>query len=178
MTFSDDDAPSDETDPTDDHDYYEPLIQAHPDGGYAFAMPPHLGEILISLAQQLDEELESDSPDLARLFPTAYNDDPDMDAGYQILARGQLVDQRRAAIQVLRTTARNSLLSEDELNAWMRIVNDLRLVIGTRLDVAEGDYDIDENDPDAALHGIYQVLGFVLSDFVDALTGSLPIKPD
>lgn len=175
---SDPELSSNDPDLTDEHDYYQPLIASFTNDGYPFAMPPELAEMIVSLAQQLDEGLESDSPDLARLFPTAYNDDPDMDAGYQILARGQLVDQRRAAIQVVRTTARNSSLTEDELNSWMKVINDIRLVIGTHLDVGEGDHEIDPDDPDGALLEVYHVLGVVLYEFVEVLTDSLDASAD
>ncbi len=174
--------------------YFGPLVRAREDGTYRVEFPENIRQLLIWLADQLDVILDHDSPELTRLFPTAYADDPERDAGYQILARGQLVDYRREAITVLRDTAEESVLGEDQLSAWMRVVNDLRLVIGTRLDVSEdddyftpeqdkdhhesGEDGLAEDDPDAGLIEIYHVLGIVLSHIVDALTGTLPVILD
>ena len=42
------------------------------------------------------------------------------------------------------------MLSDDEVGAWLRSVNALRLVLGTRLDVQEDDTgEVDPGDPDA-----------------------------
>ena len=57
------------------------------------------------LADQLEQSLDVDTDDTDRLFPTAYPDDPELDAGYQILAREQLIDSRREAIELMRTSA-------------------------------------------------------------------------
>ena len=75
------------------------LVKAHRDGSYTIAFPEHLVELIAGLAGQLDGMLDDDRPELKRLFPTAYADDAERDAGYQILARGELVDQRRANVQ-------------------------------------------------------------------------------
>ena len=133
---------------------------------------------VLSLAKQLDDLLDADADELRRLFPTAYPDDPERDAGYQILARQELIDSRREAITLMEETVAKPTLSEDELSAWMGIVNDLRLVIGTRLDVSEEDHDIDPDHPDATLHLLYHQLGYLLSEIVDALTGALPPPSD
>ena len=150
------------------------LISPKGDGNYKIRLAKNIIELIVWLAEDLDKVLDEDTPNLTRLFPTAYADDPEMDAGYQILARDQLVDQRREAIDIVRSTAENSILNEEELAAWMRVVNDLRLVIGTRLDVSEDDHDLNENDPNADLMQVYHLLGIVLSDIVEALTTDLP----
>ncbi len=157
---------------------FRPLVTALDSGRFRMDFPDNLCQLLVSLAEELDEVLDSDSPDLTRLFPTAYADDPDMDAGYQILARGQLVDHRRAAIETVRESMDSKELDEEQLNSWMLVINDLRLVIGTRLDVSEDDELMfespDPEDPNSYLTEVYRVLGFMLGDIVDALTGALP----
>lgn len=151
-----------------------PLVQPAENGTYAVAFPDHIRELLLWLADQLDEVIETDATELTRLFPTAYANDPEMDAGYQILARGELIDQRKESIAILRATSDHDLVDEAQLNAWMRVVNDLRLVIGTRLDVSENDHVVAEDDPNAGMTEIYHVLGLILSEIVDALTCGLP----
>ncbi len=161
---------------------FRPLVTAIANGKFKMDFPSHLCELLVSLANELDEVIDGDSPDLKRLFPTAYADDPDMDAGYQVLARGQLVDHRRAAIETVRESMNLGELDEEQVNAWMLVINDLRLVIGTRLDVSEDDevmFEVpDPDDPNGHLTEVYRVLGFMLGDIVDALTGTLPLILD
>lgn len=142
--------------------------------GFRVELEPEVRSWVLSLARQLEHLLDSDADELRRLFPTAYPDDPELDAGYQILARQELIDSRREAIELMAATVERTHLTEDELAAWMGIVNDLRLVIGTRLDVSEDDHDVDPDDPEVELHLLYHQLGYLLSEIVDALTGSLP----
>lgn len=155
---------------------HESAVYRKRDGTFAVGFHESIPVLLVNLGDQLDSILDDDHPDLRRLFPTAYPDDPDRDAGYQILARSSLTDQRRAAIETVRRTAMNEIVTEDELTDWMALVNDLRLVLGTRLDVSEDDegHDLDPSDPEAQLTHIYHLLGAVLYDIVGALSETLP----
>ncbi|MEM8926120.1 MAG: DUF2017 family protein [Actinomycetota bacterium] len=148
------------------------------DDGFDVELDDEIRPWVLSLATQLDELLDADVEELRRLFPTAYPDDPERDAGYQILARQELIDSRREAIALMQETVAKPTLTGDELSAWMGIVNDLRLVLGTRLDVSEDDHDIDPDDPEAPLYILYHQLGYLLSEIVDALTGALPPPTD
>ncbi len=150
-------------------------VRRRSDGTYAQAFHDSVPELLVDLGRQLDEILDSDDPDLRRLFPTAYPDDPEKDAGYQILARSDLTDSRREAIATVGRTASSEILTEDELMDWMALTNDLRLVLGTKLDVAEDDsIDLDPEDPNAPMIEIYHLLGVVLYEIVQALSDGLP----
>jgi hypothetical protein len=149
------------------------FVKANRDGTYTVRFPAHVTELIAELGHQLDTMLDSDGPALRRLFPTAYPDDPDRDAGYQILSRSELLDQRRANLARLFATTGTERLSEDDLTAWMHVVNDLRLVLGTVLDVSEDEVVIDEDDPRASSFEVYSVLGVVLDEIVRALAGSL-----
>jgi hypothetical protein len=53
-------------------------------------------------------------------------------------------------------------------------MNDLRLVLGTRLDVSEDLREVDADDPDVAAYAVYDYLGYVVSEAVDALAEALP----
>ena len=149
-------------------------VAAKGDGMFLVAFPDHVRELLTNLADQLDRSLDSDADELRRLYPTAYPHDPEFDAGYQVLAREELTDGRREAIETLRRTSSATSLTEDELSAWMTVINDLRLVIGTRLDVSEDDHGIDADDPEAGLRHLYHDLGYLLSEIIDALADGLP----
>ena len=146
---------------------------------YRISLPQVEQDLLRSLVPQLRDLLTTDDPSLTRLFPTAYPDDPERDAGYQALVRDELLEKRFASLDVLEETIEASAggrdLTGDELSAWMRALNDLRLVLGTRLDVTEDDdpTDIDPEDPDAAAWSIYHYLAMLLTFIVDALAEDL-----
>ncbi len=146
--------------------------------GIAVGLDPEAREWVVDLADQLESLLESDDGDVRRLFPTAYPDDPARDAGYQILSRQGLIDGRREAIASMRKSADLEVWTEEQLTAWMGIINDLRLVLGTRLDVGEDDVDIDFDLPDATSYLVYHQLGHLLGEAVDALSGTLPPPVD
>jgi hypothetical protein len=138
---------------------------------YRISLPEPLRELLTAVAGDLDRLLDTDDPSLRRLFPTAYAHDPERDAEYQLLAHDQLVDRRRAAIAAFVATARSTEVSGDELAAWMTVINDLRLVLGTRLDVGEEDRDLDPGHPDSPVMELYRALGYVLEEVIEALNG-------
>jgi hypothetical protein len=154
------------------------MVRSNGDGSFAFEFPTHVPDLVVHLGDQLDTILDTDVPDLNRLFPTAYPHDPERDAGYQILARGELIDHRRNSLDVVRDTATARVLTEDQLTAWMHVVNDLRLVLGTRLDVSEDDVDLDDDDPLLPALEVYRLLGAVLSEIIEALTDTLPPPGD
>jgi hypothetical protein len=133
--------------------------------------------ILGSLVHQLREQLmaSTDEPHLRRLFPPAYANDAERDAGYQVLTRDELLEGRLAALDVVERTLDGSHdLDESELTAWMSTLNSLRLVIGTRLDVDEDLPELDESDPLAPEYALYEFLGWILAQVVDALGSDLP----
>lgn len=149
------------------------LVKAHRDGSFSIRFPDHLVELVVGLADQLDSLLDDDRPELIRLFPTAYPDDPERDAGYQILARGELVEHRRNNVARVMETAGDDRVDEETLVAWMQVINDLRLVLGTMLNVSEDDHEVDPDDPHADGLELYNVLGVLLESTVRALSKSL-----
>lgn len=149
-------------------------VAPNKDGSYRFEFPEQLKMLVVQLAKELNQSIGDDNPDLARLFPTAYAKDPELDAGYQVLARGELIDHRKTAFDTVQSSASKDVLDDEQLTAWMGVVNDLRLVLGTKLDVSEDDHHISEDHPDAQAYEIYMLLGHMLSEIVDALSGSLP----
>src|SRR5436190_1624534 len=117
----------------------------------------------------LDADL--DDPSLRRLFPTAYPDDPERDREYRQLVGDELLDRRRASLDTIQATIDATTLSEDEVLAWMGAINDLRLVLGTRLDVSEETEPIPApDDPDAPMLVLYGYLGYLLETIVEALS--------
>jgi len=151
-------------------------VERIPAGRYRLHLPETERAVVQDLAGQLREELvvTTDDPVVRRLFPTAYNDDPERDREYQQLVRDELLERRLAALATVEETLERDELSEEELSGWLTALNDLRLVLGTRLDVSEEPLALDLDDPDAPIHAVYEYLGFLLSEVVDALEGGLP----
>ena len=152
----------------------------HPlgDGTFQVSLPAETRHGLLTLAEQIEEVQTTDRPELRRLFPTAYPDDPERDAGYQVFARDELIEKRREAIGIIRRTVTAETLTAEELSAWMGILNDYRLVLGTMLDVSEDDQGIDPESPDAGAHILYHELGQLVGAMVEALTTALPEPRD
>ena len=144
-------------------------------GRYRISLPEAEQDLLRALVPQLRDLLTTDDPSLARLFPTAYADDPERDAGYHAMVRDELLERRFAGLDALERTVEGGEVDEDTLSAWMRGLNDLRLVLGTRLDVSEDDdpADIDPDDPLAPAWSIYHYLGGLQSMIIDALAQEL-----
>ena len=118
------------------------------------------------------ELLASDDPVLDRLFPVAYPDDEDRETEYRLLVRDELRSSHEAALAALEESADAERLDEEQLQAWMRAVNEVRLVLGTRLDVTEeGDERPTEpDDPRATAFAVYDYLTWLQGTIVEALS--------
>jgi hypothetical protein len=143
--------------------------------GIEVALPDEERELLRDLAAQLRELLLADSdPSLRRLYPTAHADDERLDREYQSLVHGSLVEGRLGALDTMDRTIGEKILTEEQLGCWMGAVNDLRLVLGTRLDVSEDDHDFDPEAPDAPARAVYHYLGWLLEEIVSVMAEGLP----
>jgi Domain of unknown function (DUF2017) len=130
------------------------------------------------LLRELLDELEAlladpDDPAVRRLFPPAYADRAN-DEQYRSLVRDQLVSGRSKALATVRDTLSRETLDLDEAEQWLRALNDLRLVLGTRLDVTEEiDYEqLDLNDPRGRELAVYGYLSWLQEQLVEALQTS------
>ena len=143
-------------------------------------------EVIRGVARDILDELEdTEDAGLRRLFPPAYEDDPKANEEFQSLTRDDLIARKRgtakAVLQSIDTgrTKRGSWsarLDEETAQAWLSLVNDARLVLGTRLDVTEEmePEPLDSSDPHAAQYNLYLYLGALESELVDALMVGLP----
>lgn len=131
---------------------------------------PSLREILVDRATSI-EPGEDEAVD--RLFPAAYPDDEERQAEFRLLAHDQLLESHLGALTVLEETVDADRLDEEQLLAWMRALNHIRLVLGVRLGVTE---DRDEwprgpRDPRAAAFAVYDYLTYLQGDIIEALSG-------
>lgn len=145
-------------------------------GRYELRLGPPERNLLRSLAPQMEELLAAeDDPAVARLFPTAYPEDCDVDrqTEYRLLAHDELRQSHRAALETLGRSADAERLEESQLQEWIRALNCVRLVLGTRLDITEeGDErPTDVEDPRMAAFAAYDFLTWLQGEIIDALSG-------
>jgi hypothetical protein len=114
-----------------------------------------------------------DDPALARLLPDAYGDDPDAANDFRRYTEADLRAGKRSAastvlaqLSPLLSTGGKLVVDRDEADAWLTCLNDIRLVLGTRLDVTE---EMDDVDPDDPLLAIYGWLGWVQESLISCL---------
>ena len=147
-------------------------VRRHRKGHFEIRLPDAERELLRSLAPQMRELLGSDDPVLQRLYPVAYPDDEDRETEYRLLVRDELRSSHEAALTALEESADAERLDEEQLLAWMRAVNEVRLVLGTRLDVTEeGDERPTEaDDPRTTAFAVYDYLTWLQGTIVEALS--------
>lgn len=148
-----------------------PRIKRTRRGEYLLRLPEGEREVLRSLPAQLRQLLSTDDASLRRLFPPAHADDPQANAEYTSLVRDDLMAERLARLEMMETTIDAARLDEQQLLAWLGVLNDLRLVLGTRLDVTEDMYEeeMPGDDPRAPAFELFRYLGFVEEQIVEAL---------
>ena len=128
-----------------------------------------------------DVSRQSD-PVLERLFPRAYLDptEEEAESEWQRFVHDDLVDGRRQAVQTVERSLAGAVsrrgrfelsLDDEQAQAWLAVINDSRLALGTRLEVTE-DMDLsrlDPDDPDTAPYAVYWWLGVLEERLIDVL---------
>jgi len=148
-----------------------PLRRSGP-GVYQVDLGAEERALLRELPAQLRDALAADKGDVAlrRLFPPAYANDPDAEADYRRLVGVELEEAKVQALETMSKTAESTQLSEEEMEAWLKALNYLRLWLGTLLDVTEDDTG---EGPEGPPHILYHVLTGLQSLVIDALSGEL-----
>jgi hypothetical protein len=151
--------------------------------GFELNLGPDERELLGGLPAQLRELLEGESPSsdpaMARLYPPAYPDDPLRNLEFEMVAGDELTRQRLAAIETMERSIDAERLTDEELTAWVAVVNDLRLVLGTRLEITEDtrEDDFGTDDPRRSAFALYVFLTYLVDEGVGALSGVSEIGP-
>ena len=101
-----------------------------------------------------------DDPALARLLPDAYRDDPAAAGEFRRLTEASLRRDKVDAAERLLAALPKDGAGEVRLDAkttesWLSTLNDVRLALGTRLEVTEEMAEPDPEDPDAPAYVVY-----------------------
>ena len=152
--------------------FVPPPVERMEDGRFEVRLSGQERSLLRGLPAALDALLGADpgEPSLRRLFPPAY-EDSEFESEYQGLVGAELLAGHRASLLALAETVDREHVTEEELHAWLSALNDLRLVLGTRLGVTEETYEdgIDEADPEADNLALYAYLTWLQDGILEAL---------
>jgi len=133
---------------------------------------------LIALADELIEVVDAPTaagdPGVARLTPDPYPDDEEASEEFRQTTRATLIDRRRSDALTLRRSLEPVAdladaegeplrehrvpLEDEQVDAWMRTIAAMRLVVASRMGIA----DADEHDADDPRFDVYDWLGYRL----------------
>jgi Domain of unknown function (DUF2017) len=145
-----------------------------PGGGVEVHLHDSIRGLLGRLCDQLEELLQREhpasDPAMARLFPAAYPDDPLRELEFERMTGDDLTRGRLASLRTVRASLQTETLDEARSLAWLGTLNDMRLVLGSRLDVTEESTAADfTSEDDAGTFEIYQLLGGLQGQLLYAL---------
>ena len=114
-----------------------------------------------------------DDPVLARLLPDFSTDDTQLSGVLRELHEPELIAAKEAAAAVVLETLPGGggrvELTPDQADAWLAALNDVRLALGTALDVNEDMPDeLPPDDPRAGHLGVYHWLTYVQDGLVQS----------
>jgi hypothetical protein len=142
-------------------------------GGVELRLSREERSLLAGVVAELRALLEGAprDPSLRRLFPPAYDEAED-ESAYRELMGGELLGGRLSALQLVADTLDQKRLDAEQADAWLRALNDLRLVLGTRLDVREDTFadELRRDDPRAPALAVYGYLSWLQEQLVAALS--------
>lgn len=156
-------------------------------GEVVASFEPEYADVLRDLIGQtsdlLGRPIDRHDPGVARLFPDGYAG-ADEAAEFRRLTESELRSEKAAAAELLLSTVPEGggevRLDEQDADAWLRALNDVRLLLGTRLDLTD-DSDIaselsaevarDPASPRVGQLAVYGLLSEIQESLLTALAG-------
>lgn len=140
-------------------------------GGVSIQLNATEAELLRQLLEEMTVLLEADiprvDPVIGRLFPQAYVD-PSEDDAYRTMVGDDLQEAKRDALRAVKEAvgdegAVTAVATSTDVGSWLTLITDLRLAIGTRLDVTEERMaaELDSEDADAPAYSVLHWLGWL-----------------
>jgi hypothetical protein len=152
-----------------------------PDDTLIVSLAPEELVLLEGLPDELRTVFEAPETDPAarRLFPQAHLEPSaeEMEE-WRAMVHPDLLRQRLDALELItRSLARATenkewreiALTPDDVQAWLGVLNDTRLVLGTRLGITEDEPDIDPRAPEARSYAAYYWLTHLQGELIDQL---------
>lgn len=140
-------------------------------GGRADASPAD--ELSVLTGIRTGPTSRPDDRVLARLLPDFTTEDADLAAGLRSLHEPALIEAKNAAASTVLATLPERggkvELTPEQADDWLAALNDVRLALGTALDVSEDMADeLEPDDPRTPHLGVYHWLTFVQDALVQA----------
>ncbi|MFC5748934.1 DUF2017 domain-containing protein [Actinomadura rugatobispora] len=128
-----------------------------------------------------EKATKPEDPVLARLFPDAYREDGEAAGEFRRYTEMGLRDGKREAANTVLASlgdvtskGAETVLGKEQAQAWLRALNDVRLALGTRLDISEEWYEeaarLDPHDPRTAMFAAYDWLTMLQESLVQAMS--------
>jgi Domain of unknown function (DUF2017) len=153
-----------------------------PDDTLILVLDPDEVQLLALLPAELREVFDGPLTDPAaeRLFPRAYLDPTEEEAEteWRAMVHPDLLRQRLDSLATVKASLERATmagewletaLTPDEVLAWLGVLNDTRLMLGTRLGITEEEPLIEPLDPSAGAYAAYYWLTALQSDLIDQL---------
>ena len=152
---------------------------SEPGGAVRVRFEEHEADVIRNLLSEMHAMLDSGrsgDPVMERLFPRAYTEESDEEA-YKELLGSDLEASKKKALDMVAQSIRESgpvdtPLSTEQANEWLAALNDIRLAIGTRLDVSEEtmSQELDPDDEKSPAMAVLHWLGWVQESIIDRIS--------
>lgn len=126
-------------------------------------------ELLSLLPSLVEEAIEMNSPYVARMFPPTYPFDAVAQSKFEKTTGDSLVEKHKVMLEGFTSSLHNKQLNFADLAIWVGAINDIRLLLGTTLDVYEGMEPPDPSDPTYHNFVIYDYLAWLQGSILDFL---------
>ena len=141
----------------------------------------HLSRLVEDFIELVSESRGTEDPAIERLTPSPYPDDDDASAEFAGATRDDLLDRRIADARSVRSAmgdfptgvdsltehaaleVREILIAIENIEAWLRTLTAIRLVIATRLGITT-----DDQAGDDGRHDVYEWVGYRLELIIQA----------
>ncbi|MEV7609116.1 DUF2017 family protein [Microbacterium sp. NPDC089320] len=141
-----------------------------------------LAHLVDDFRELVGADRDVEDPAIVRLVPDPYPEDDEASRAFRDATRDDLLDRRALDADIMRTalagmrgdigdmTQSEAFTEHDidiplsDVDAWMRTLTALRLVIAERLGIQSDD----DHDPEDARYGVYDWLGYRLELTIEA----------
>jgi len=137
---------------------------------------------LAAIVGRMDEPVEApEDAALARLFPDAYRDDPEAAQDFRRFTEHDLRVEKCARARSVRASLATDVEGDAEVDidegsalVWLGFLNDVRLILGSRLGITEdwqeGLESMSPSDPRIGLFHLYDWLTYIQETLVQSLS--------
>jgi hypothetical protein len=144
-------------------------------GVYQLRLPPEERSALRTLCEDVRAVLASGDASTRRLFPPGHAEDPVASHEFQAMVHDDLMASHLGALDTMEQTIDATRLNDEQAAEWLAALNQIRLVLGTRLDVTEELYEagLPPDDPRGPGMAMYHYLGLLQEQAVEAVAAGL-----